>query len=686
MKQIIITLLCLTAFASVVRAENRVTLSTVDGHPGDVVSVALSLENTDAVTAFEAHIPLPEALTYVDGSCVLNTERSNGHDVSAAVVDGELRIYVYSLSLKSLNGTNGELLRFGLKLGKEPADYALQPVVLLSDAAGKKTDGTATNGTVTLLSPKLNILTPQTDYGRVPIRGHYDQTLLLQNVGNEPLAVSDIVCNHATLAVAESDFVMAVGETKSVTLTYSPVERGSFESSVTIVSDAVNGDRQTAKVVAAPFSVNELHVQTVSGRSDETVTVVLRMNNMEPIVAAQCDIDLPEALVYEEGSAAVVSARGLNHAATASMTGNVLRLVAYSPNNTPFNANDGDLLTFRLRLNGRSGWYYLEPQNVVLGNKTMENMTSATSGNYVVIESPTFRGSETLSFGSTPVTEEAVTDYAVTNDGQAPLVVERVTFLTEGYVVKTPLPLTIEPYQSANIRVGHTPTTEGRHTTTMQIYTNDPECRMASVAVEGVVYEPNILSLSATTETDGSGCLRVALNNYSAVVAVQFDLHGLTDARIDESDIVKTERLSNHSVVVSKMSDTDWRVLIYSMSGAVITGNDGELLSLKINSDVKTTTTVVADGFVVSNKAGSDKNSTPTQTLPISYGQPPIVTGDLNGDTDVNVADKMALQTYILSGGTTNMNVRAADVNGDGEVNVADTMTLLSIILGNIQE
>ena len=53
------------------------------------------------------------------------------------------------------------------------------------------------------------------------------------------------------------------------------------------------------------------------------------------------------------------------------------------------------------------------------------------------------------------------------------------------------------------------------------------------------------------------------------------------------------------------------------------------------------------------------------------------VTGDVNGDGEINIADVNEAISMILSGSTTG----AADVNGDGEVNIADVNTIIDLIL-----
>ena len=54
-----------------------------------------------------------------------------------------------------------------------------------------------------------------------------------------------------------------------------------------------------------------------------------------------------------------------------------------------------------------------------------------------------------------------------------------------------------------------------------------------------------------------------------------------------------------------------------------------------------------------------------------------MVTGDVNGDGEVNIADVNAVIAMILSGNSSTL----GDVNGDGEVNIADVNAIIVIIL-----
>jgi hypothetical protein len=207
-------------------ATNTLTLSSVSGTPLTEVEVAVNLDNSDAIVALEMILPLGEYLKYVEHSVQLATARSNGHQVSAAQVGQDLRIYVYSLTPNALRGNTGELLKFRLLLGNEPDNYNLSPSVVLSNAAGTSLERSVQVGNVTIQAPKLQIVNTQIDYGHIPIRAKYTKNLQLKNVGNLPLTIENIITTDPLFVPKQTALTIEAQQTASVTIEYAPVERG----------------------------------------------------------------------------------------------------------------------------------------------------------------------------------------------------------------------------------------------------------------------------------------------------------------------------------------------------------------------------------------------------------------------------------------------------------------------------
>lgn len=663
------------------QAVNTVSLTSGQGRPGDEVEVAVNLSNTDEVTALEILVPLTDMLRYVDGSAIFNAERSNGHTLTASAKDGKLSICVYSLSLAPIKGTDGEICRFKVKLGKEPADYDLVPEVVLVDKDGNAVSCSVNKGVLTLLSPKIEIITPTLAYGRVPIRSSYTKMLTIYNAGNEPLEVNDIAFDGNDLSASPATCIIAAGATKDVVVTYAPMQRGNVTKNVTITSNAINPKAGKAVVTAQPYSVNELHVQRAEGISDGEATVVLKMNNMEPIAGAQCSFKMPKELVYVDGSASAgVMCANTNHTALGSFQGDVLTLMLYSATNAGIPEGNGELMTFRVRLDGRSGSYRLNPTDVVLSNVAMENMVSATSGNYVAIKSPAYSAPTTLDMGETPVTEKKTCSYSIYNSGSTDLVISKVAFLSEGYSVEDDLPITIESRKTKSINVSYTPSIEGDHRTTMQVYTNDPVNRMFSVDVSVKVYEPNEIVASGTNTKNGYQFI-FGLDNYTDIVAVQMNLKWLPGMSTSTAQLVPTDRLKNHSHLVTDLGNGTYQVLIYSMNNSPIVGNEGALFTLDYTAvggtEYKDTELLVND-IVLSDAKGKNYASVGNVSITAAFN---TVLGDVNGDGVVNITDAIGLVNHILGKSTFEVDELAADANEDGLLNITDAIAIINLIL-----
>jgi len=678
MKKRLLTLLLVVGLVLTTNGANIFTISNAQGHPGDEVTINVSLSTEGTAVVGEMLIPLDKQLKYVEGSCVAGAEYADDYDFSAALVDEGLRVVVYSVSLTPLKGNGSEFFSFKVKLGKDPATYAISGTPILGDESGNKLSVDVINGAVTILSPELTIVTTSTDYGHIPIRSTYTRAITLQNSGNETLEVSGVEFSAKEFSTNEPTFTIEAGATKDVVITYAPVVRGAISETATFVSNAING-KQSATLIADPFSVNELHVGSASGISDEEVTISLTMNNMEPIVAAQCIFTLPESLVYVADSF-VAAERASGYTVASSLDNGKLTLLMYSATSEPINGDDGEIATFKVRLNGTNGWYALSPEDVILSNVNTENMTSATSGGSVEIKSPTFSGNKTLDMGDNPVTEIATSKYTIRNSGKVDLMISKVTFLADGYSIAEELPISIEPWKSTEITVQYAPIVKGNHSVSMNIYTNDPLNRMKVVTVGGNIYEPN--SISATGEVSENGYdLKVTLDNYTEIAAVQMDVHWSPELSTSKDLLTLDERMNGFSYVVEPVDDGVYRLIFYSLGGNTIAQGNSEAFTLSFENSANVNfnnTEITIDNIVLSSVDGENVSSQIEFTYNVKYSIP----GDVNADGEVNVTDIVALYSYIL-GNTTGIDENVVDLNGDGEVNVTDIVSLYSIILNS---
>lgn len=676
-------------------ADNVVSLASYRDVPGAEVMVGVSLQNTDDVSGMQLEVPLPDALEYVAGSVALDSSRGKGHSVSASVVNSVLKVVVYSLNKSPLLGNSGQLLTFRLRLGAVPAVYPIKPTVVLVDNRNNPLSCRVDAGEITILAPQLSVSCDSISFGRVPLFGNYVREVTVTNSGTSTMQVSSIDFSHADLSadISSSSFpvTLEAGASRKVTVRYTPTRRGSQCDTMRIHSDAVRsglGDASLRKNVSVsvniksePYAVNELHTGSASGVSDADVTVALRLNNMDAINGFQCKYRLPDALEYVKGSISLANERRHDHRVTASVNGDVLTIIVYSATGSALKGNDGDLLSFRLHLKGASGAYTLHPEEVVMGMKGGMNVVSASYDGEVRIESPHFSGADAVELSAASLVEGADGAYVIHNDSPLPLTVTAISFTDEHFSAQETFPLTVAPQTEYAVRIRCASDMAGDYSTTMNVYTNDPEQRVKIVSVTASLYEPNSLSVGQVG-ADGDGCeIAVSMENYSGIMGMQFDIH-LNGMSVQDIKVAPCSRMDGFSYSLKPLEE-GWRLLVYSLEkGRMFAGKQGEMMHLLCRGAVKTAESpcITIDGIILTDKNLVNKVSHDGQiTCDITLsGAATDKLGDVNGDGEVNDLDMLLLTDRLLSKPMPSaFDEDAADMNRDGSINAQD-LTILT--------
>lgn len=662
LKRILTCLLCAVAFA-MARADNAVSITSASGEPGTEVTLSVGLKNTDVVTGVQLSIPLPDALSYVDESATLATERTDGHRLTASVDDGVLKFVVYSFTKAPLRGNDGAIITFRLRIGKQPGAYALTPEVVLGGRTSAALPCSTKAGSVTIIAPQLSIATPPIDFGRVPLGSRQERQVTVTNVGTKAAMVTSVTIDDDQFTIlplqsggVSTSFTLGAGASRTLTIVFAPTRRGALSTTLRINSDAVT-PQPTLAITADPFAVNELHLSSAEGVSDTEVTVSVTMNNMDPIVGAQWSMMLPPELQYVEGSAALNAARSNGHIVSASCmpidesaaasspdhNGSRLTFVIFSAARKALKDDDGTLLTFRLRLTGSSGVFPLRPEQVTLGSAEGTNVVSATTIGTVTIASPCIVAPESMEFAAASLTATAEAECRLRNDSSLPLTITAASFHTEGYCVLETLPLTIAPRSEAVLHVEYRGTTEGPFASTMNVYSDDPSQRMVAIALSGTLYEPNTLALRHPTTAGSAPADAVVLDltNYSVITGLQADIR-LIDCEADDLTTTLSERLRGFSYTLRPVAGNAgqlWRLVVFSFSkGKVVDGHDGALLQLVANHLRPTgdMPRLTLENVVLSGENNLNR-LTPGSVLALPLNAAPAT--DANGDGKTTIVD-----------------------------------------------
>ena len=185
--------------------------------------------------------------------------------------------------------------------------------------------------------------------------------------------------------------------------------------------------------------------------------------------------------------------------------------------------------------------------------------------------------------------------------------------------------------------------------------------------------------------------IEVRLKNVEETTSYGFELvlpEGMSiateaDGSFDEQ-VTLSARHKGHSAVTNKLSATTYKVAVASMNSKLLTGNDGVVVTIKAhvadNMAVGQYPVVIQNPLLVNGDATKpDMQETTTAVTIEDY-----VKGDVDGDTEVDLADAVIVINHYVGKPVNKFNEKAADVDGDGIVDLADAVKIINYYVGKI--
>ena len=202
----------------------------------------------------------------------------------------------------------------------------------------------------------------------------------------------------------------------------------------------------------------------------------------------------------------------------------------------------------------------------------------------------------------------------------------------------------------------------------------------------------HITNTKALTKTETT--LSVNMSNETEISSIQFDIYlpkGMTFTTDNSGNALvemTTERTTEekHTFEHAIQADGALRVICYSNSNDVFSGNKGEVFKVTVSAGeemLDKTYDIEIKNITLSEANGIRKYDVPLSTSTIDVRT--YITGDANGDRNIDVSDVTELVNYILTGSQENFNMNGGDANEDGIIDVADITTIISMILGTYE-
>ncbi|MDE6402399.1 MAG: Ig-like domain-containing protein, partial [Muribaculaceae bacterium] len=571
--------------------------------PGEQVTIAVALR-TDAtdISAAEIRGPLPEGGVPVDGSLTINGNRIPDHSLTADINGRDYVIVLFNTSLKAIPAGEGELLTFKVSLGENPGRFNLTPRVKLSDSRGSVIAAEATGSNLNIIAPRLELGSVNVNFGRVPIQSEVVRVFSVRNTGTATLDFSDYTTDIEGLTAVMPQ-QLEEGESARIELHYSPTVRISdIAGRFTPVTNSI-GRTQFVNIRASLYSVNTLIVGNAAGNIDEEVTINIAVNNMEQIVGAELLFNLPNGLKYVDQSLELTSrSAGMLYECTVDSR-NMLHIVLFSMNNQPIKGSDGDILNFRLLLNDIKGDYTITPSKVYLIAHDGTNVVSNVSSGKLHIDTSKISCARHFEIGDIIVKNNPEFVFNVGNIGVSPLVIDHIFFDKEGLRCITPMPLSIESGSSADLKFVTDNPSAGQLDISMRIYTNDPYNRVVNVNISAFTYLEDVLTIEGSYY-HGNYAILGNLINDTPIVAMQADLVCPDNLSTDKNMIKLHDRALSHSVVLDKIADNRYRLVIFSLNNLPIADNLGKVFSISLYGEDITDKEVRLENIRLSNAEG----------------------------------------------------------------------------------
>ena len=301
------------------------SLTMADGKilHGQTIVIPVSMTNSEAVTAFQTDLYLPEGFELQDA--VLSDRKADHQLLTSNRADGNVRLLCYSPTLDTFQGNEGELLYITVKTPDNASgDYTLELKKNLLTLAGTYDEVRCddTDATLTVMAYILGDVN-----------------------GDGVVTVTDVVLTVQRVLDLDPDpFIFDAAD----------VNR---DGDIT-VTDVV----LIARMVLYPELVDMMRAPALGEINDamsgnaidiipgETRTVTIALDNDIDYTAFQLDVQLPDGMTASNFS--LTDRAGSHTLNTNMMADGSQRVMCYSPMLTSISGNEGALLTFEVTAAG----------------------------------------------------------------------------------------------------------------------------------------------------------------------------------------------------------------------------------------------------------------------------------------------------------------------------------------------
>ncbi len=668
-------------------SQNSIYISTDDVSVNADFSVDIGFTNSNEISAFQFDLHYDnDVMELASGHTLFG--RGENHTISTSeIADNIIRVVVFSASNLTINPGSGIVVNLNFTSKNEPGTHSIffQEVVL-SGLNSSQISASENNGQVTILGPKFKLLTTSIDFGQLPMQSNVNRTIQIRNEGNQSLEILSQSLVSPFSILEEFPIVISGGSQISITLQVDTSIAQSVDDQTLFETNDTDPLRnlQELTVSANIYSVNEIYIGSGAGELQTNISIPVRINNMDSFNGFQLDITMPNGIEFVANSISF-SGRETDHTISSSIVNsNILRVIAFSPTNSVFNGNSGEVFTFSLFPVTTSGNNLpLGISNSIISNTASDNIESNSYPGSISINAPILSlSSSNINLGRVPITTQKVNNFSLTNSGSANLVIGDVTYSSNNLTSSIETPLSLSVNETSVKTLTFNPDTLGQFSGSISINHNGAESQNI-IQVTADVYSPNYLYIEEqSVYIDENHIIKLGISNNDEIRAIQFDINIPTGFIFDYANVQALNILDDFILSSSDLGNGNYRFLIYNFGNNVIPVGSNLLLDLPVfidNSIPLGDYNFNLTGVTLSNSSNSD---VATEELEIGIihvieNSAPVAVGDtatVLEDADLTSIDVIANDTDVDGDVLT---LTAVSTDGDGTVSInADNLSV----------
>ena len=365
-------------------AVNELHCGTIQAASGSVATLGLSINNMEPFSAFQFDLLLPEPMTYVQNSVLLNPNRSNGHSVTAELINSNtLRVIGFSVTNQTFSGTSGEIVQLQFGINGTGGTYELQlSNVIIGDVSGQNIMSAYFSNVLVITAPDIS-LTESLQFGDVSILSSSSANLVIYNYGAEPLVLSSFGftnLNFSTSAVFP--VTIQPWSNASFLLQFSPSNVGVAEGLLNIYSNDPDESSFQVDLSANVYAPNYITIPPSGATQQDTVQIDLSIQNYDPFIAFECELHFNPDIMHFLGSVgySYLTERATDHVLfTNEISPGIVKIISFSLQQSVFVGNEGPVAKLGFVVNAPTEGisYPINLANGVLANPQGQNVLYA---------------------------------------------------------------------------------------------------------------------------------------------------------------------------------------------------------------------------------------------------------------------------------------------------------------------